>query len=146
MQTLYRSAGLLAGLLFLTQVSVAQTASSGLPNPYLRGEGVWGNLPDGRAWGAASAIHYAGGDRIWVADRCGGNRGPGSCEDRLDVDPIFLIDSAGNIISRFGAGLFVWPHGMFVDQQGNLWVTDAATAGKVGRVIRYINSAPRVSC
>ena len=70
-------------------------SSVGAPNPYLRGEGAWGNLPEGRSWGAASAIQYAGNDRVWVADRCGGNRGPGSCEDLTDVDPIFLMDLEG---------------------------------------------------
>ena len=123
---------LISWLLLLTscdEVSPPDASSTGsLPNPYLRDEGVWGNLPEGRNWGAASAIHYAGNDTIWVADRCGGNRGPGSCEDRLDVDPIMLMDLDGNIIHSFGAGMFVWPHGMFVDNDSNLWVTDGATA------------------
>lgn len=34
--------------------------SNDIPNPYLRGEGAWGTLPEGRNWGAASAVHYAG--------------------------------------------------------------------------------------
>lgn len=120
---------LLTGLtVFIFSFCAQAQLNTGLPNPYLRGEGAWGDLPEGRTWGAASAIHYAGDGMIWVADRCGGNRGPGSCEDRLDADPIFLMDTEGKIIKSFGAGMFVWPHGMFVDQQGNLWVTDAATA------------------
>lgn len=119
----------LSCLLLVNQPGYGQLAPpSGLPNPYQRGEGAWGRLPEGRTWGAASAVHYAGNGLIWVADRCGGNRGPGSCEDRLDLDPIFLMDAEGNIVRSFGAGLFVWPHGMFVDHEGNLWVTDAAVA------------------
>jgi len=99
-----------------------------LPNPYERHEEAFGDLPEGREWGAASAIHYAGNGQIWVADRCGGNRGPGSCEDLTDVDPIMLLNRDGSIERSFGAGMFVWPHGIFVDHEGNLWVTDAATA------------------
>ncbi len=121
-----KSIPLLLLLPILAACSLAQTNGS-LPNPYLRGEGVFGNLSEGRSWGAASAIHYAGNGNIWVADRCGGNRGPGSCEDRTDIDPIMLLDADGNILRSFGAGMFIWPHGMFVDHDDNLWVTDAAT-------------------
>jgi DNA-binding beta-propeller fold protein YncE len=53
------------------------------------------------------------------------------------------MDSAGNIIRSFGAGLFVWPHGMFVDQQDNLWVTDAAIAreGRKGNQVHKFSPA-----
>jgi sugar lactone lactonase YvrE len=118
----------LATLLLLNACAPAADTGTTVPNPYVRSETAFGNLPAGRSWGAASAIHYAGDGTLWVADRCGGNRGPGSCEDRLDVDPIMLLDTEGNILRSFGAGMFVWPHGIFVDAQKNLWVTDAATA------------------
>ena len=127
--TRYTTLLLLAALVSLPACQTGMSSAvTGLPNPYLRGEGVWGKLPAGRSWGSASAIFYAGNNTVWVADRCGGNRGPGSCEDRLDVDPIFLMDLEGNILKSFGAGMFVWPHGMFVEPNGNLWVTDGATA------------------
>jgi len=93
-----------------------------------RGQNSRAQPPGGREWEPASAINYAGDGNIWVADRCGGNRGPRSCEDRTDNDPIMLFNSEGEPIRSFGAGLFVWPHGMFVDQDNNLWVTDAAVA------------------
>ncbi len=104
----------------------APMPNTGLSNPYMRSEEAFGDLPAGREWGAASAIHYAGNGQVWVADRCGGNRP--SCENKPDVDPIMLLDSDGTVLRSFGAGLFVWPHGMFVDAEGNVWVTDAATA------------------
>lgn len=117
-------------LVLFTSITVQACSTgvpqTGLPNPYLRSEEAFGDLPAGREWGAASAIHHAGNGQIWVADRCGGNR-PG-CEERIDVDPVMLLDSDGSIIRSFGAGIFVWPHGMYVDPRGNVWLTDAATA------------------
>ncbi len=113
--------------LAVATLAMATAAAQPYPNPYQRSEESFGNLPAGREWGAASAIHYAGNGRVWVADRCGGNRGPGSCADRTDMDPIMLLDSEGNIVRSFGAGMFIWPHGMFVDADDNVWVTDAAT-------------------
>ena len=119
---------LLAPVLLNACSPPSDPAGTLLPNPYERAETSFGKLAAGREWGAVSAIHYAGDDTLWVAERCGGNRGAGSCEDRLEVDPIMLLDTDGNILRSFGAGLFVWPHGIFVDDDKNLWVTDAATA------------------
>lgn len=91
-----------------------------LDNPYDPQPG-WGKLPDGRTWGATSAIYPANdGRHVWVAERCGANVCVGS-----DVDPILLFDLEGNLVRSFGAGLFAWPHGMHVDKDDNVWVTDA---------------------
>jgi DNA-binding beta-propeller fold protein YncE len=44
--------------------------------------------------------------------------------------PILEIDPAsGKILKMWGQGLFVWPHGLYVDRDGFLWVTDAAIGG-----------------
>ena len=32
----------------------------------------------------------------------------------------------GNVVKSFGAGMFIWPHGLHVDREGNVWGTDAA--------------------
>lgn len=91
-----------------------------LPNPY---ETVrsWGELPDGREWGSVSAVHVdADGEHVWAGDRCGANSCAGS-----DVDPIVKLDPDGNVVESFGAGLLLWPHGMEVDEEGNVWVADA---------------------
>ncbi|MEX1032811.1 MAG: peptidyl-alpha-hydroxyglycine alpha-amidating lyase family protein [Cellvibrionaceae bacterium] len=95
-----------------------------VPNPYKTVPGVWAELPDGREWGANSAVYAAlDGKNIWAAERCGGNAG--TCMERPDVDPIMLISPEGKILKSFGAGMITWPHGMHVDQEGNVWLTDA---------------------
>jgi sugar lactone lactonase YvrE len=94
-----------------------------LPNPY---ETIrdWGTLPDGRSWGSVSGIHVdVDGRHIWAADRCGAN----SCATS-GVDPIVKLDPDGNVVASFGAGHLVWPHGLHVDREGNVWVTDARAA------------------
>jgi sugar lactone lactonase YvrE len=81
---------------------------------------VW-PLPNGRKWGSVSAVDVdPDGRSIWAADRCGTNSCAGS-----NVDPIIKFDSNGNILKMFGAGQILWPHGMDVDKQGNVWVVDA---------------------
>jgi streptogramin lyase len=94
-----------------------------LPNPY---ETVrnWGALPAGRTWGSVSAINVdADGRHIWAGDRCGANSCAGS-----KLDPIVKLDPNGKTVLSFGAGQILWPHGMDVDRQGNVWVADARAA------------------
>src|SRR4030095_13612889 len=48
-----------------------------LPNPY-QTTAPWGRLPEGRKWGALSAVAIDNdGESVWVADRCGRNPDPG---------------------------------------------------------------------
>jgi len=99
------------------------TPINNLPNPY---ETVrnWGTLPDGRRWGSVSAINVdADGKHIWAGDRCGTNSCAGST-----VNPIVKLDPSGQVVQSFGAGVILWPHGMDVDKQGNVWVVDARSA------------------
>src|SRR5262249_30650021 len=39
--------------------------------------------------------------------------------------PILEFSSSGKLLKSFGSGMFVQPHGMTIDRDGNLWVTDA---------------------
>lgn len=98
-----------------------------LPNPYAVSDSAWGALPDGRDYGAVSAIYPTpDGNGVWVAERCGANL----CVES-DVDPVLLFDLDGARVRSFGAGLFAWPHGMHVDREGNVWVTDAVGYAEV---------------
>jgi hypothetical protein len=98
----------------------------GQATPYRTVDEAWGNLPDGREWGAVSAIYPSpDGRTIWIAERCGQNTCIGS-----DMDPILQFDLDGNLLQSFGAGMFAWPHGMYVDHDGNVWVTDALGFGE----------------
>ena len=48
----------------------------------------------------------------------------GGCDTNL-VDPIVKYDrNTGELLASFGAGIFVTPHGIHVDSDGNVWVTD----------------------
>ncbi len=111
----------------ITSIALILLALSGLahgqnsaPNPYATIDG-WAKLPDGRNWGATSAVYPANdGKHIWIAERCGSNLCVGS-----DVDPVLLFDQAGNVVKSFGAGMITWPHGIYVDADDNVWIADA---------------------
>ena len=103
----------------------------GLPNPAPSVTANWGTLPEGREWGSTAGIDIDPIDgHIWAYERCGaGNFGAGTpvnC-DNNPVDPIFKFDrSTGEVLANFGGGVMVTPHGIHVDTEGNVWVTDFA--------------------
>jgi DNA-binding beta-propeller fold protein YncE len=98
--------------------------SSQVPsNPY-RTNFNWDKL-QGRKIGVASGIKMdPDGAHMWILERCGAN---GCAESSLD--PIIKADFDGKIVKTFGKGLINFPHGFFVDREGNVWVTDGAPAG-----------------
>ena len=131
-----RVVSVLCGLILVFTCAVENvSAQNQAPNPYRTVEGVWAPLPDGRAWGSTSAVEVSpDGETIWALDRSGEN----TCVGHDDLDTVFQFDKDGNLLTRFGAGMFVWPHGIDVDDQGNVWVADARGEGNRGhQVIKF---------
>lgn len=109
----------------VAQMSIAPT--NDLPNPYRTIEG-WAKLPPGRTWGSTSAVDIdRDGTSVWVAERCGANSCAGST-----LDPVLKFDADGNLVAHFGAGMMITPHGIFVDRNDNVWVTDCACTARRG--------------
>ena len=115
------------------------TPINSLPNPYSTKQVM--PLPDGREWGSTAGVDAAKGrDDIWAIDRCGSNSCVGS-----NVDPLLHYDADGNLIAQMGAGLFAFPHGIHVDQEGNVWVTDPlppdgrGAGGSVGQQVTKLS-------
>lgn len=113
-----------ASLVAATRAQVTEKPVNDLPNPMQTVSG-WARLPAGRTWGSTSAVEIdRDGRSVWVAERCGANSCGGS-----SLDPIMKFDSTGALVKSFGAGLLISPHGIFVDPDGNVWVTDCACTG-----------------
>ena len=102
------------------------------PNPYRTVE-HWFQLPEGRTMGSTSAVAVAPDGHIWVVERCGAN----SCAES-NLPPILEFAPAGQLIRAFGAGMFVFPHAITFDNDGNFWVTDGqGRAGKGHQVFKF---------
>lgn len=94
-------------------------------NPYNSNHDFF-KLPEGRKWGSTSTIDIdKDGKSIWIAERCGSNSCLDSATGQIkDVGTVMKFDETGKLVKAFGNGLLVFPHGMHVDKQGNVWVTD----------------------
>jgi len=88
------------------------------PNPYRTVE-HWYQLPEGRTMGSTSAVTVAANGHVWVVDRCGANSCAGS-----DLAPILEFDPSGKLLRSLGAGMFVFPHSITFDKDGNFWIAD----------------------
>jgi DNA-binding beta-propeller fold protein YncE len=109
-----------AGFVLCAALSVAVTGWA-QPNPYRTIEG-WAKLPEGRKWGSTSAVDIdKDGMSVWVAERCGAN----TCLNS-DLTVVLKFDRSGSLVASFGAGLMIFPHGIHVDADGNIWVTDGS--------------------
>src|ERR1700694_668934 len=108
------------------------------PNPYRMIEN-WAKLPEGRTWGSTSAVDIGPDGSIWVAEQWG--RNPGA---EPTLPPVLKFDPSGKLLGSFGEGLFVFPHGIFVDQSGNVWITDAQGKDGKGHQVYKFSPAGKV--
>jgi streptogramin lyase len=114
-------AGAAALVVFLAAAALAQSGK--LPNPY-REAAAWARLPAGVAWGGVISVDPAPNGDVWVFHR--------------SDPPLLRFDPSGTVVKSFGAGLFVQAHGMALDRDGNVWVTDSQTKdGKGQQVFKF---------
>jgi DNA-binding beta-propeller fold protein YncE len=123
----------------------AQEPVNSGPNPY-KSITDWAKL--GRPWGSTAGVDVdRDGSSVWVFERCGTLALPSAIKpgqpfacDGSNLDPIVKLDASGKLVKSFGAGLFVFPHGLHVDPDGNIWVTDSI--GKDGKGHQAIKFSP----
>jgi len=139
----------LASVLIVAAMGLtAEALAQALPNPY-RAVEAWAKLPAGRPMGAVGDVTMdSDGEHVWAVIRCvatAPERFGNECLDS-DLDSVVQFDLDGNVVRSFGGGMFIWPHGLDVDADGNVWVTDAISAertpeGKRGhQVVKFSRS------
>jgi DNA-binding beta-propeller fold protein YncE len=104
------------------QTDKVQPVNSGA-NPY-RVIRDWARLDlEARPWGGSNGVAIdRDGKSVWATDRCSPGTTPGCLGSK--GNPVHHFDESGKEIRSFGGGMFVWPHGIHVDRDGNVWVTD----------------------
>jgi hypothetical protein len=135
LHAMFGAAAVAAVITLVSTNPSAQTAAP--PNPYHWDQSWAPVLPDGREWGSSAGVGVDKAGNVYVAERCGGN--PLGCDGKT-IDPIVVFSPAGKFVRSFGGGLFVQPHGLTVDAQGNVWVTDVnGKGGKGHQVFKFSN-------
>jgi len=97
-------------------------ATNNLPNPYRAVEN-WTTLPANIQWAQVISVDPDAHGNIWVFHRSEPN--------------ILEFDPSGKLLKSFGTG-FAQAHGLAIDRDGNVWVTDAqAKDGKGQQVFKF---------
>lgn len=86
----------------------------------------WPQLPDGIFLGQVSGVDVDSQGRVFVfhrADRIWTGQDFGL--DAIQAPTLLILDgNSGELIESRGADMFVLPHGLTIDYEDNLWVTD----------------------
>jgi sugar lactone lactonase YvrE len=82
-------------------------------------------VPTGMVLGAPASVAFDKGGHLWILYR--------------GAHPLVEFDSDGKFLRTFGEGLFVLPHGLKFDEQGNIWATDV-----VGHVVYKLSPRGRI--
>jgi sugar lactone lactonase YvrE len=113
------------GAVALLVVTVAALAAqnANLPTPS-REDANWAKLPTGAKWAGVISVDPAANGDMWVFHR--------------SDPPVMRFDPSGKLVTSFGTGMIVQAHGMTIDRDGNVWVTDAQIKdGKGNQVLKF---------
>jgi sugar lactone lactonase YvrE len=94
--------------------------------PQLAVDTGWPTIPAGAKFGDVSAVDVDAGGNIWVLHRAGR-----AWEEPFPTAPIaeptvFKFAPDGTLLAQWGAGQFIMPHGLSIDPDGKVWITDVA--------------------
>lgn len=84
----------------------------------------WAQVPAGFVWGEIADAELDRTGNLWVLHR---PPTPGSSSDQTKgggETPVLMFDASKRLVKSFGKGLFLQPHGLHIDPEGNIWVTD----------------------
>jgi peptidylamidoglycolate lyase len=109
--------------LLVLAVAAAATARPISPTGY---EEVrdWPKLPAGVELGEVPGVDVDAHGHVFVFHRPGRGFEPDATE-KLTAPAVLEIDAdSGRLIASWGAGMFLVPHGITVDDESNIWLTD----------------------
>src|ERR1041385_5516616 len=108
---------------------VSAAAVFGQGNPYRLVDG-WAQLPANIKFGAVISVDVDPKGNIWVFHR---------------ADPMILeFAPSGKLLKSLGNLTFNQAHGMTIDRDGNIWVTDGQTKDGKGQQVFKLNQERKV--
>src|SRR5215470_7098011 len=118
-----RIALLAAALASITAFSLGQQV--GAPEPYSVVHG-WPQLPPGIVLGQVSGVAVDSHNHVFVFHRAENSWAADKSHPIASATVLCFDGASGKLISSWGQNRFLEPHGLRVDGDDNVWVTDRA--------------------
>lgn len=85
----------------------------------------WPVIPPAARFGQVSAVDVDPQGRVYVLHRAGREWSEPFPSQPIAEPTVFVFDGeSGALLARWGAGAFIMPHGLSIDPQGKVWITD----------------------
>lgn len=85
----------------------------------------WSQLPQTFPFSNVSAVGIDTNQNVFMLQRTGREWLDSLPDSLISSNTIFLLDKeTGKVLNSWGANLFIMPHGLTVDSENNVWVTD----------------------
>jgi len=85
----------------------------------------WPKLPEGHVLGLCAGVGVDAQNRVFVFHRSGQKWSNPFPKELIPQPTVSVFDGgSGSLLATWGANLFIMPHGLTADHEGNLWLTD----------------------
>lgn len=99
--------------------------SSVFAQPHHEVVSSWPKLPEGHVLGLCAGVGVDAQNRVFVFHRSGRKWSNPFPKEPISPPTVSVIDGgSGKLLNSWGANRFIMPHGLMVDHEGNLWLTD----------------------
>src|SRR5215475_1533260 len=87
----------------------------------------WPALPEGHVLGLCAGVGVDSHQRVFVFHRCGRQWSTPFPTEPIAAATVTILDGAtGKLVGSWGANQFIMPHGLTIDHEDNVWLTDVA--------------------
>ncbi|MCL9997869.1 MAG: peptidyl-alpha-hydroxyglycine alpha-amidating lyase family protein [Erythrobacter sp.] len=94
--------------------------------PTLAVDTGWPTIPAGTKFGEVSGVDVDAQGNVWVLHRAGRKWEEPFPKEPIPEPTVFKFSPDGTLLAQWGAGVFVMPHGISIDAEGKVWITDVA--------------------
>ena len=114
------------GLIVVATLALASCGSAREDVPRAAIDADWPTIPDDAVFGQVSAVDVDSHGHIFVLHRAGRVWEEPFPDKPIAEPTVFMFAPGGALLARWGAGEFVMPHGLSIDEGDNVWITDVA--------------------